>query len=274
MVVSGTGIVGGLLFLGFLGSALAAVWVGRSRRSQLGNAVAGAAVVSFSYWALHGSIDWFWEFPGLAAPAFAWLGLAAALDRPIPLPTERPAGWTRGRMTAAALYTLIVVAAALSLTLPWLAAREVERAADAWRSSPEDAYAILDRRAEPQPAERPRPTSYAAAIAMRGEDYPRAEAAFERALERHRDNWYAELELAVIAALEGRRDEALARLDRAEELNPLEETVGVVRAGAARRRARRPARARQDLPSAGRGTDELGAQGTELTPAKSPDTVT
>lgn len=230
MVVSGTGIVGGLLFLGFLGSALAAVWVGRSRRSQLGNAVAGAAVVSFSYWALHGSIDWFWEFPGLAAPAFAWLGLAAALDRPIPLPTERPAGWTRRRMTAAALYTLIVVAAALSLTLPWLAAREVERAADAWRSSPEDAYAILDRARGLNPLSA-RADLVTGAIAMRGEDYPRAEAAFERALERHPDSWYAELELAVIAALEGRRDEALARLDRAEELNPLEETVGVVREG-------------------------------------------
>ena len=230
MVVSGTGVVGGLLFLGFLGCALAAAWVGRSRRSPLGNAVAAAAVVAFAYWALHGSLDWFWEFPGLAAPAFAWLGLAAALDRPVPLPDERPAGWTRRRMTAAALYTLIVVAAAVSLTLPWLAAREVERAADTWRSSPEDAYAILDRARTLNPLSA-RADLVAGAIAMREDDYPRAREAFERALGRHSDSWYAELELGVIAALEGRRDEALARLDRAEELNPLEETVDIVRDG-------------------------------------------
>ena len=230
MVVSGTGIVGGLLFLGFLGAALGAVWVGRSRRSPLGNGVAAVAVVGFSYWALHGSLDWFWEFPALAAPAFAWLGLAAALDRPVPLPTERPGEWTRRRVTAAALYTLVVVVAVVSLSLPWLAAREIERAADTWRSSPEDAYAILGRARALNPLS-DRADLVAGAIAMREEDYARAEGSFTRALDRHGDGWYAELELAVIAALEGRRDEALARLDRAEELNPREETVQIVREG-------------------------------------------
>jgi tetratricopeptide (TPR) repeat protein len=122
------------------------------------------------------------------------------------------------------------VVAALSLTLPWLAAREVERAADTWRSSPGDAYAILDRARTLNPLSA-RPDLVAGAIAMREEDYPRAEAAFARALDRHPDSWYAELELAVIAALEGRRDEALARLERVEELNPLEETVDIVREG-------------------------------------------
>jgi tetratricopeptide (TPR) repeat protein len=70
---------------------------------------------------------------------------------------------------------------------------------------------------------------------MREEAYGRAEEAFARALGRHGDNWYAELELGVVAALEGRREEALARLDRAEELNPLEETVDIVRDGIASR---------------------------------------
>jgi tetratricopeptide (TPR) repeat protein len=230
MVLSQTGIVGGLLFAGFLGAALAAAWLGRRRASPLGKAVASTAVVAFAYWALHGSIDWFWEFPGLAAPAFAWLGLAASLDRPAPVPAERPAEWTRRRMSAAALYTLTVVAVAISLTLPWLAAREVERAADAWRASPEDAYAILDRARALNPLSA-RPDLVAGAIAMRLGDYERAEAAFERALDRHGDSWYAQLELAVIAALDGRREDALARLDRAEELNPREETLAIVREG-------------------------------------------
>jgi len=48
MVLSQTGLVGGLLFGGFLGCALAAVWLARSRRSPLGHAVAAAAVVTFA----------------------------------------------------------------------------------------------------------------------------------------------------------------------------------------------------------------------------------
>lgn len=71
MVLSQTGIVGALLFAGFVGCALTCVWLSRRRRSPYGNAVAAAAVVTFGYWALHGSIDWFWEFPALAGPALA-----------------------------------------------------------------------------------------------------------------------------------------------------------------------------------------------------------
>ena len=57
---------------------------------------AAAATAIFVYWLLHASVDWFWEFPGLTAPALACLGLAAALaprasaaaDSP---PVRRPA---------------------------------------------------------------------------------------------------------------------------------------------------------------------------------------
>jgi tetratricopeptide (TPR) repeat protein len=230
MVLAQTGLVGGLLFSGFLGCALLTPLLARSRRSPLGNAVAAAAVVSFAYWALHGSIDWFWEFPALAAPAFAWLGLASGLERSVGTRPERPRGWTRTRVTAAVVYTVLLVSAVVSLTLPWLAARELERAADTWRTDPDSAYSILDR-ARKLNFLSARPDMVAGAIAMRLEDYPRADAAFRRALERHEGSWYAELELAVVAAQEGRRDEALARLDRAEALNPLEESVDTVRDG-------------------------------------------
>jgi O-antigen ligase len=230
MVLSQTGLVGAAVFAGFLACALVAAWVARARGSTLGSAVASVAVVAFAYWALHGSIDWFWEFPALAGPAFAWLGLAGGIERPAAVPVERPAGWTRRRATAAALYTLLVVVAAISLTLPWLAAREVERAADKWRTDPDEAYSLLDR-ARKLNFLSARPDLVAGAIAMRQEDYARADAAFRRALDRHEDSWYSELELAVIAAQEGRRDDALARLDRAEALNPLEETIGIVREG-------------------------------------------
>ena len=56
-------------------------------RDRLGAGVAAAALAGFGYWAIHGSVDWFWEFAGLGAPAFAMLGLACGLA---------PAGRRRG----------------------------------------------------------------------------------------------------------------------------------------------------------------------------------
>jgi tetratricopeptide (TPR) repeat protein len=230
MVLSQTGLVGGFLFGGFIVAALASAWRGREWRSPFGNALAAAAVVTFAYFALHGSIDWFWEFPALGGPALAALGLAGGLERPAARAVGRPEGWSRVRVTAAVLSTLALVAALASLALPWLSAREVERAADVWRSRPDDAYAGLDRARRLNPLSA-RPDLVAGAIAMRQEDYERAQEAFERALERNGEDWYAELELAIVAATEGRGDDALVRLDRAEELNPGEEAIELVRDG-------------------------------------------
>ena len=106
-----TGLVGALLALVGLGAALlagvrAALASIARRADPLGGAVAAAALGGFAYWLVHGSVDWFWEFAGLGAPAFALLGLACALGRSRrPPPSERvpaasataPGGsrWTR-----------------------------------------------------------------------------------------------------------------------------------------------------------------------------------
>ena len=230
MVLSQTGLVGAALFGGFLATALLCAWRGRGWRSPFGNALAAAAVVTFAYFVLHGSIDWFWEFPALAGPAVAALGLTGGLERPAARVGERPRPWSRRRVTAAALSTLALMVAVASLALPWLSAREVERAVDVWRTRPDDARADLERARKLNPLSA-RPDLVAGAIAMRQEDYDRAEESFRRALERNGEDWYAELELAIVAALEGRRDDALARLDRAEELNPGEEAIPLVREG-------------------------------------------
>jgi Flp pilus assembly protein TadD len=79
-----TGIVGVLLAVVGLGAALlaggrVALSSIRRRADPLGATVAAAALAGFAYWVVHGTFDWFWEFAGLAAPAFALLGLACAL---------------------------------------------------------------------------------------------------------------------------------------------------------------------------------------------------
>jgi len=77
--LSQSGVIGTLLALIGLGAALVAAMGAARSPDRLAAGVAAAAVAGFGYWAIHGSVDWFWEFAGLGAPAFAMLGLACAL---------------------------------------------------------------------------------------------------------------------------------------------------------------------------------------------------
>ena len=167
----------------------------------------------------YGLIDWFWEFPGLAGPAFA-VGLAGGLERPGPVPVERPTGWTRRRMTAAALYAHRRACARLLDAALARRARSNALPTPGGRAprTPTRSSTALGCRESP---ERPsRPPGGGDRHARRRFGRPGGVRAGARP---SRSNWYAELELAVVAAQEGRRDEALGRPDRAEELNPLEE---------------------------------------------------
>jgi tetratricopeptide (TPR) repeat protein len=225
-VLSQTGIVGALLFLGFLAAALAGAWRARASARGLERGLVSVCVVAFAYWFAHGSVDWFWEFPGLAAPALACLGLAAGLaPRAAGLRVARRSG--PGRRAGAAAFAVIGVVAAISFALPWLAAREVDRAAAVWRDDPDEAYEALANARRLNPLS-DRPDLVAGAIASRLDDLERMRASFVRALERNPANWYAHLELAIAAALSGERERALAQLARARELNPAEPVLGLV----------------------------------------------
>jgi hypothetical protein len=219
---SQTGLVGGALFLGFVVAALVAALKSRRRSDALANAVASASLVSAVYWLVHGSIDWLWEIPALGASALALLGLASGLGEPRPdrrLSTPRP--------SAAVLATgaIFLVAAVGSYALPGLAALEVERAVRAWPEDPNGAFSRLERARRLNPLSE-RPDVVAGTLAQRARQPARARTAFERALRRHPDEWYAHLQLAVLDAADRRRGPALAHLARARSLNPLEPTLG------------------------------------------------
>ncbi len=216
-LISQTGLVGTGLFAGFLAFAVAAAL--RSRRIDAGcAAVAAAGLVSFSYWFAHGSIDWLWEIPALAAPAVAWLGLAGGLARP---DTTHPAPARRPRPAVLGLAAAGFVAASVSCALPGLAARDVEAAVRGWRDDP---AAALDRleRARRLNVLSEEPDVVAGVLARRLGDRERASEAFRRALDRASADWYPQLELAVLDLEAGRRTAALRRLERAQSLNPLE----------------------------------------------------
>jgi hypothetical protein len=228
MILSQTGIVGSVLFVGFLVCALAAAWRARLLTDPLGRALAACSVVAFAYFFVHGSGDWLWEFPGLGAPAFAWLGLGVGLAQSEPSGSTGALETRAGRRLAALALLALTFAAASSFVLPWLAAREVDLAVRTWRDDPADAFVRLER-ARKLNVLSERPDLVAGAIAARTGDLERMRAAYERALERSPRNWYAHLELAILDANSGARDVALARLDEAQALNPLEPTIDEVR---------------------------------------------
>jgi O-antigen ligase len=232
--LSQTGLIGALLALVGLGAAFAAAARGLRGSDPLGRVVVAAALAGFAYWAVHGSVDWFWEFAGLGASAFALLGLACALAPrtqaaadPAVLGTGR-AGMSSasGLWRSAGLRRLTIAVGAcaallgaLSLAAPWLSQLEIESAARVWPRAPQTAYARLNDAARLNWLS-DEPYLVAGSIALRFGDLARADHEFALALERTPGDAYATLERGAIASSENDRRGALALLERAARLNP------------------------------------------------------
>ena len=231
-VLGGLGIVGAALFTAAVGFALAAAHRARRSSTPFGAALAAGCVVAFAYWLIHGTVDWFWEFPALGAPAFAWLGLAAGLSRvpPVTAPpaAPQPAGPGWHRVALPLCLATLGLAVLVSFVPPWLAARDIDQAAATWRDDPQAAFDRLDRARRLNPLAE-RPDLIAGAIASRLGDLEQMRASFTRALERNPRNWYALLELAVVESNEGRFSEAARRLEQASALNPGEPALALAR---------------------------------------------
>jgi tetratricopeptide (TPR) repeat protein len=229
-----TGVVGTLLLLASALAALAAGWRAMRGADPLAAAVAGGAVMAFLYWVVHGMTDWFWEWAGLGAPAFALLGLACALAPRRVRETEAAGGRGVGRGVVLVLAGAALVLGALAIAGPWQAERDIERAGAVFAQRPFEAYSRLDRAADLDPVS-DRPALIEGSIALRYGDLARARAAFEDALDRNPRGQYATLELGAIASVQGDRSRALTLLQRAVALAPRDgtarEALAVVREG-------------------------------------------
>jgi hypothetical protein len=228
------GLLGALIALAGLGGALLAGLRAARRADPLGRTVAAAALAGFGYWAVHGSFDWFWEFAGLGAPAFALLGLACALaprrarpDAAARRPGEGSARRPLPRAAAqagAGLGVVRALAAAVSLALPWLSELEAQSAARVWTRAPASAYARLREAAALDPLS-DEADVLAGDIAVRYGELGRASHEYGLALERFPDDAYATLQQGALASAKGERARAVGLLERARRLNPREALV-------------------------------------------------
>jgi O-Antigen ligase len=208
-----TGIVGFLLFAGFV--ATAAVGVVRALRSTVGGeaAAATALVLALLAYLLHALIDYDWDFIALTGPALVVLGvLLATCGRA--MHRVRVPLWGVGAI-------LIAVVALISLATPWLATRYVADAFAAIDRGDDQAALDAARRAhtlnplsiEPLLAE-------AAAEEARG-DGRSALVRYVEAVELQPLNWRSWYELGLFELETGRRERAIRHLQRSRELDPL-----------------------------------------------------
>ncbi len=153
-------------------------------------------------------MDWLWAFPALGVLAFAMLGVAARMD-------DRPDGLSaaRGRplpLAARAVVGVVVVAAAVSLAIPGIAARYTTSAYQHFQDDPATALARLDRAADLNPLS-DEPLVAKGVIEQRLGRPGQAVAPLREAIDRRPGNWFAHLELGLAEEATGHPRAALVR---------------------------------------------------------------
>jgi O-antigen ligase/Flp pilus assembly protein TadD len=222
-----TGIVGLLLFAGFLAGGVLAAVRGRGRAGALRSAVAATALLPLVVWVVHGSIDWFWEVPALSGPALAFLGLGGALMRQVSAPEEPPAATPRRRLAAVALGAGAVLAA-IAIGLPYLAERDVNAALAGWRGDPAAALTQLSHAADLNPLSS-RPDAVAGTIALQLGHPQAARRRFSAALARDSGNWFLYFGRGLAESEAGAKTLARADYEHAYRLDPREPLVVIAR---------------------------------------------
>jgi hypothetical protein len=234
-----TGFVGFGLFAAFLIAAIAAALRARRWGDPLVRGVGGAALLPLLVWLIHGSIDWFWEFPALSGPALGFLGVAGALGRsaapePPPLAAPPPMAAAPRRWQSVALRiprtvavtgaTTALLAGAIVLGLPYLSVREVSLATEVRSSDPAAALRDLSRAATLNPLNAD-PGRLAGVIALQIGHYATAEQRFSQSISREPGGWLSWLGRGLAASALGDRARAHHDFEVALSINSHEFAV-------------------------------------------------
>ncbi len=223
-----TGLVGFLLFAGFLAAAITAALGNRRSETDLQRLVAGAALLALIVWLIHGSVDWFWEIPALSGPALGFLAVAGALGpsssaRRLVGADGSPASRVR-RGVALALGFAALLGATVLLAFPYLSVREVSIASNISQRNPVAALRALSRAAQFNPLSAV-PDRLAGTIALQTGEYSLARTKFQRAISRDSGGWLSWLGAGLAATELGDLAQARHDFEVAYSINPKQPAV-------------------------------------------------
>jgi O-antigen/teichoic acid export membrane protein len=214
-----TGLVGFLLFAGFLIAAVVASRPGRRRGDGIAPAVAAACVVPLVVWVVHGSVDWFWAMPALSGPALGFLGVSVALS-------GRQTGvvWRRERPRRIPAWVPITAAAAVFaacvvvLGFTYLSVREISVAGNIAAANPGGALHDLSLAADFDPLSSDA-GRLAGEIALENHLYRTAETRFRQSLGEEPLGWLSWLGAGLAASELGDRTTARHDYEIAERID-------------------------------------------------------
>ena len=192
--------------------------LGAARARRLGPSAAGlvaVAVASATYWLAHSSIDWFWPYPAVTAPAMMLLG-AACGPAVLALESDRPVWWRPWLVTG----LLVLAITAIPF---WLSERYVNSASQGWQQDPEQAFADLRTAQDLNPFS-DWPILVEGEIAREAGDYEHAIDAFIRAVAERPEEYAGHYRLAQLTREEN-PPFAREQIREALELNPIDANV-------------------------------------------------
>lgn len=210
-----TGIVGFLLFGGFLVFAIKAAARTRHRGDADVRLLTGALLLPAIVWLIHGSLDWFWEVPALSGPALGFLGAAGGLGTALELtPAAESPGRAKPRRRArlpapVGVATGIVALACLTVVLafPYLSAHQVQVASRADANDPSAALSDLRLASQLNPLSAD-PGRLAGAIALRNGRWTLALRQFRKSLAAEPGGWFSWLGAGLAESALGEPEEA------------------------------------------------------------------
>src|SRR5215217_1045432 len=213
-VLSERGIVGGVLFFGFLISCLGGGL--RQRLGHLGSegkAQVGALIAAVTYWFVHSGVDWFWQLPAVTLPAVVYL---AMLVGPWQQVEAAPLGWPLRAVGTGVSILAIGVIAPLYVADYYLTQSYSYSSTD-----PEEALAAGERAQSVNPLD-PKLSEQEARLAKQLGDWDRAEEAYHNEIRLNPEMPRPYVQLADAYAQRGDLEAALSFYQKALALNPLD----------------------------------------------------
>lgn len=218
-VLGERGLVGGVVFFGFLTLCLTAgLWERFRHLGPEGKAQVGALVAAATYWFVHSSAEWFWQLPTVTLPVFAYLALLIS-------PWQDTEDMSIGTSSRWMLRAGGVAVAALSLAVfspLYVADRYLEQSYTAKASADSLAAVEQAQRFNPLDARlREREAELAAEVG----DWDRVKSAYGEAIRLNPEHYAPYMYLAAFYEQRGELDEARYYYRRALVFNPLNDKL-------------------------------------------------